>query len=131
MAAMVKVLVFGFFVLFADTLIGQTAATGSQPPGLTVGEILERMKSHDEYQNRRLLGYRAKRNFSAANLRFKMNASLLVETVFQRPDSMDSTVVSHTGSDFIRERVFDEILKAEGETHKSKDKQQVDITPRN
>jgi hypothetical protein len=89
------------------------------------------MKSHDEYQDKRLLGYRAERNLAAANLRFKMDATLVVQTVFQRPDSMDSTVLSHGGSDFIRERVFDEILKAERETHKKEDKQQVDITPRN
>ncbi len=44
---------------------------------------------------------------------------------------MESSIVSHAGSDLIKSRVFDEILKAEGETHKKSDKQQVDITPRN
>jgi len=46
-------------------------------------------------------------------------------------DFMESSILTHSGSNLIKERVFDEILKAEGETHKKEDKQQVDITPRN
>lgn len=94
-------------------------------------QIVDRMMEHNEQQNRVLIGFRTQRTFFAANTRFKMDSTLIVETVFRQPDFMESSVISKEGSDFIRQRVFDEILKAENETHKKADKQQVDITPQN
>jgi hypothetical protein len=54
-----------------------------------------------------------------------------VQTVFRRPDQMESTVTRQEGSRFIRSRVFEKILEAGIETRAKKDKQQVDITPAN
>ena len=56
---------------------------------------------------------------------------MYVQTVFQRPDHLQSTVTQHEGSTLIRSRVFDKILEAESETHSKKDRQQVDIIPAN
>jgi len=97
----------------------------------SVGEILNRMKVHDEWQRRYLIEYRAQRNFSATNLRFEKDATLEVMTTFRRPDTFESQVLRSEGSKVIRERVFDKILEAENETQTTSVKQQIDIVPAN
>jgi hypothetical protein len=96
-----------------------------------VDEILNRMLARNEWQERALLEFQANRKFYAANTRFKTDSTLYVQTVFHRPDLLQSTVTRHEGSNLIRSRVFDKILEAEAETRAKKDKQQVDIVPAN
>jgi hypothetical protein len=114
------------FLMLASALTSRAAPTTP-----TTAEIVERMMAHNQQQDRVLLGYRTQRKFFATNVRFKLDSTMVVQTVFRKPDSMESSVVSQAGSELIKSRVFDEILRAEGETHKKEDKQQVDITPRN
>src|SRR5438876_2219223 len=90
-----------------------------------VEEILNRMMARNEWQDRALLEFRAQRKFYAQNTRFKTDATMYVQTVFRRPDRVQSTVTRHEGSKLIRSRVFDKILEAETETSSKKDKQQV------
>src|SRR5207247_3081852 len=97
----------------------------------SVDQILDRLKVHDEWQERYLIEYRAQRNFHAANLKFEEDATLEVRTTFRRPDTIESQVLRAEGSKLIRERVFDKILKAENETHSKLAKQQVDIVQAN
>jgi hypothetical protein len=99
--------------------------------GQSVEDILARMTVRNQWQDQALLEFRAQRRFYAANTRFKTDSTMDVQTVFRRPDQLESTVTRHEGSKFIRSRVFDKILEAEGETRAKKDKQQVDITPAN
>jgi hypothetical protein len=99
--------------------------------GQELEEILNRMNARNEWQDRALLEFRAQRRFYAANVRFKADSTMYVQTVFRRPDQLQSTVTRHEGSTFIRSRVFDKILEAETETHAKKDKRQVDIIPAN
>jgi hypothetical protein len=96
-----------------------------------VDRILDRMKVHDEWHERYLIEYRAQRNFHAANLTFEEEATLEVRATFRQPDTIESQVLRAEGSRLIRERVFDNILKAENETHSKQAKQQVDIVPAN
>ncbi len=117
------------FLSVSVILCGSLASQAATLP--TAAEIVERMMVHNQEQDRALLGYRTQRKFFAANARFKLDSTMVVQTVFRTPDSMESSIVSHVGSDVIKLHVFDEILKAEGETHKKEDKQRVDITPRN
>ena len=105
------------------------AVQPENPP--SVDQILDRMKIHNEWQGRYLIEYRAQRTFHATNLRFEEDATLEVRTTFRRPDTIESQVLRAEGSRLIRERVFDNILKAEVETHSKLVKQQVDIVPRN
>ncbi len=112
-----------FVLLFAVTALPLEAQT--------VDEILSRMTARNDWQDKVLLEFRARRKFYAANLRFKANSTMYVETTFKRPDYVQSVVKSHEGSNLIRSRVFDKILEAEEETHSKKEKQQFDITPAN
>src|SRR5438128_11370393 len=99
--------------------------------GQSVDDILSRMTARNEWQDRTLLEFRSHRKFYAANTRFKTDSTMYVQTVFRRPDQVESTVTLHEGSKLIRSRVFDKILEAEADTRAKKDKQQVDITPAN
>jgi hypothetical protein len=128
MKSLFKLAIYALLIFAAAPLFGQTPA-GPQTPSLQ--EILDRMTARNAMQDRTLLEFRASRKFYAANLRFKVDSTMYVQTVFRRPDQVQSTVTSAEGSNLIRSRVFDKILEAENETHARKDKQQVDITPAN
>src|SRR5438128_5094599 len=124
------------FTSYALLLIFAAAPLRAQVPSATkpapsVQEILDRMVARNAVQDRTLLEFRALRKFYAANFRFKAESTMYVQTVFRRPDQLQSTVTSHEGSNLIRSRVFDKILEAENETRAKKDKQQVDIIPAN
>jgi hypothetical protein len=123
-------IVFAIVLAFNGPLFARESST--TPAVLpSVSEIVERMMNHNERQNQALIEFRAQRKFFAANIRFKMDSTMVVETVFRQPDSMKSSIVTQTGSDLIRDRVFAEILKSEAETSKKEAKHQVDITPTN
>jgi hypothetical protein len=118
-----------FLILMTMPLNAQTSVT---PQGLpSTQDIVDRMMLRNEWQDEKLLEFRALRKFYAANVRFKTDSTMYVQTVFRRPDHLLSTVKSQQGSTFIRTRVFDKILEAEGETRAKKAKQQVDIIPMN
>jgi hypothetical protein len=110
----------------------RSATAGGRPandiPPLEV--ILQRMRAHDDWQHRHLLEYQVKRTFHAANLRFNLESTLEVRTVFRKPDSFDSEVVRSDGSKLIREKVFDKILEAEDEA-RNKESTRTAITPDN
>src|SRR5438128_3650660 len=106
--------------LFTTTTLGfqnQSVPAVQDENAPSVDQILDRLKVHDEWQERYPIEYRAQRNFHAANLKFEEDATLEVRTTFRRPDTIESQVLRAEGSKLIRERVFDKILKAENETH--------------
>src|SRR5262249_15679497 len=96
-----------------------------------LAEILNRMMARNEWQDRALVQFRSQRRFYAANARFKTDSTMYVQTVFRKPDQLQSTVTRQEGSKLIRSRVFDKILEAESETRGKKEKEQGDITPAN
>src|SRR5437660_12428608 len=129
MKALLKFASYTLLIFAAGPLQAQTPSAPQTGP--SVQEILDRMLARNAMQDRTLLEFRALRKFYAANFRFKTDSTMYVQTVFRRPDQLQSTVTSHEGSNLIRSRVFDKILEAENETHAKKDKQQVDIIPAN
>jgi hypothetical protein len=118
-----------FLILIANPLGAQTSVI--PPPLPSAQDIVDRMMLRNTWQDEKLLEFHALRKFYAANVRFKTDSTMYVQTVFRRPDQLQSTVTSLQGSTFIRSRVFDKILEAENETRTKKDKQQVDIIPMN
>src|SRR5262249_31561628 len=100
----------------AGALQKNTTASGS--PQLT--DILDHMRTHDEWQNRNLVEYQMQRRFYAANTRFKQESVLEAKTTFRQPNSFETEVVRTEGSELIRERVFDKILEAEKEANRQK-----------
>jgi hypothetical protein len=100
-------------------------------PDLPLDAILERMAAHDTWQDRHLAEYTATRRFYAVNPRFKLDATLYVETSYRQPETLESKILHNEGSKLIRERVFEKILEAEAETHTRRAKHDIDITPVN
>jgi hypothetical protein len=92
--------------------------------------ILQRMRAHDDWQDRHLLEYKVQRTFHAANPRFNLESTLEVRTLFRKPNSVDSEVLRSEGSKMIREKVFDKILEAE-EDARTKESGRTAITPEN
>jgi len=131
MLALTLILGFCLFTSATYCFGEQSIPVAKQEDAPKVAEILDRMKTHDEWQRRYLVEYRAQRTFSATNLRFKENATLEVRTTFHRPDTLESYVVRAEGPKFIRELVFYKILEAENETQSATAKQQIDIVPAN
>jgi hypothetical protein len=73
-------------VVFSGTLLGrESSALPEVPP--SVSEIVQRMLTHNEHQNQALLEFEAQRKFFAVNMRFKMDSTMVVQTVFPRPFS--------------------------------------------
>src|SRR5438270_1938597 len=129
MKCLFKFASYALLIIAAGPLRAQSPSGSKPAPSLQ--EILDRMLARNAMQDRTLLEFRALRKFYAANFRFKTDSTMYVQTVFRRPDQLQSTVTSHEGSNLIRSRVFDKILEAENETHARKDKQQVDVIPAN
>lgn len=127
--ALMKCAGYILLILIAGPVWGQNIAL--PPPLPTAEDIVDRMMARNAWQDQMLLEFSALRKFYAANLRFKTDSTMYVQTVFRRPDHLQSIIKSHQGSAFIRSRVFDKILEAENETRAKKDKQQVDVTPAN
>jgi hypothetical protein len=118
--------------LFAALLAACPSTVAAAEEGaVSLDAIVSGMMQQKERQDLQLLEFRALRRFHAANLRFKVEARQEVETVFRRAEPLDSRVLRHSGSELIRNRVFDRILQAERETSGRKEKAGVDITPAN
>jgi hypothetical protein len=130
---MLIALIFGF-CLFTSATRGfaeNSMHLVQQEGAPSLDEILNRMKAHDEWQQRYLIEYQAQRTFSATNLRFEKDATLEMMTTFRRPDTLKSEVLRAEGSRLIRERVFDKILEAENETRSASARKLIDIVPAN
>src|SRR5262245_47629901 len=63
--------------------------------------ILQRMKTHDDWQRRHLLEYQVQRTFRAADPRFNLESTLEVRSFFHKPNTFDSEVLRSEGSKII------------------------------
>src|SRR5213593_1472290 len=86
------------------------SSSGTAP---SLPEALSRMVEYRRWQDNALREYAARRLFQASNRRFKMDSTMEVQTLFRWPYSLQSVVIRHEGSSFIRERVFEKLLAAE------------------
>jgi negative regulator of sigma E activity len=118
-------------LVVACMAIPASAVQDSQSEASVLAEILKRMAAHEERQKSHLVEYRLHRKFYAVNNRFNKEAELEVLTVFRQPGTFESQVIRSSGSNLIRERVFDKILEAEKEANTKTTKQEVSITPSN
>src|SRR5437870_13827571 len=83
-------------ILIANPLGAQTSVT--PPPLPSPQGIIDRMMARNAWQDQMLLEFSASRQFYAANLRFKTDATMLVQTLVRRPDQVQSTVKSSQAS---------------------------------
>jgi hypothetical protein len=107
------------------------ASTKQASEILPVEQIVARMVAHGQWQKQSMLGYKALRRFQAANIRFGVESTMDVMTIFRQPESLESQVLAQEGSKFIRERVFDKILETEKDSIHRKDQIENGILPAN
>src|SRR3954465_4252889 len=60
---------------------------------LPLKTLLDRMVAHNQWQEGYLTEYTALRTFYADNTRFNLDATLIVETAFQQPESVQSKII--------------------------------------
>src|SRR2546427_6654899 len=127
MRILIKCVACSFLLFILSPLLAQATAPPQSEPAPSVQEILDRMVTRNAWQDRTLLEFRALRKFYAANFRFKTESTMYVQTVFRRPDHLQSTVTSHEGYNLIPSRAFDKMLGSAKQTRAKKDRQQVEI----
>jgi len=93
-------------LLFARTFIADT--TAEQTAIRALDEAEARRES-------RLEGYSVTEHYTLQVSRFVKSAEMTVETVYQKGQGKSFTVVSRSGSAMLQSRVFDRLLREEGE----------------
>src|ERR1700740_93704 len=101
--ALMKCAGYILLILIANPVWAQKMVPPSPLP--SAQDIIDRMMARNAWQDRMLLEFSSLRKFYAANMRFKTDSTMYVQTVFRRPDQLQSTVKSQHGSTLIRSRV--------------------------
>jgi MoaA/NifB/PqqE/SkfB family radical SAM enzyme len=94
-------------------------------------QILERMELRNAAQQAALQSARQHRRYHAENRRLNKEASLLVEYQYVAPNQKMFRVIERSGSGSVQKRVFDPMLKAEGDTGAAAARQAAEINRRN
>ncbi|MDP8981738.1 MAG: hypothetical protein M3O35_14245 [Acidobacteriota bacterium] len=92
-------------------LLAQTLAAQSTPEQTAI-HALEQAEARRES---RLAGYTVTEHYKVVSARFGQSAEMVVETVFRKDQGKTYKVLSRTGSSTLQSRVFDRLLKEEGE----------------
>jgi hypothetical protein len=117
-------------LVFVVCLTGRShLACAETHPSLNT--VLRRMVAHDLWQNGYVTEYTAVRTLHGDNSRFNLAATLVVETAFQKPQSVRTKVIRRDGSGWIRELVLDRFLEEEREGHSAFAESGSKITPDN
>src|SRR5438477_11938178 len=116
MRILMQCVIYSLLFIIPGSLLAQSTVPPQTEPLPALQEILDRMMTRNAWQDRTLLEFRASRKFYAANLRFKTESTMYVQTVFRRHDQLQSPGTLDEGTDLVRSRVFDKIVDAENET---------------
>jgi hypothetical protein len=109
------------------------ATTSSVSPGLSVDEIVSRLRQHNEQRAAALRGYLGKRSYSLSYRGFPSDRSAGMEVVahYRAPESKSFDVVSGSGSKLIQSRVFAKLLESEREAANPENQRQTALTTDN
>ncbi|MDE3164529.1 MAG: outer membrane lipoprotein-sorting protein [Acidobacteriota bacterium] len=97
----------------------------------TADEIVQRMLETDSVRRQALQRYTSSRVYVAENKRFSQRAEVAVRESYSFPGKKDFTVLSETGSGYIRRKVIDKLIAAEIESAQKDNRDQTRITPEN
>lgn len=123
----------GFCTKRCAVLTGLALAWGCRlaaaEPGLK--EILDRMVQMDHMRAQLLDSYTCIRIYHLENKRFNKHAQMVVRATCRLPGGRNFEILSETGSETIRRRVFRKLLDAELEASESRHREEVKIIPDN
>lgn len=117
--------------LLLPFLLWGGAPTQTDPPALSVEQVLERMAALDGRREAELQSYTVTRRYFLENKRFRKQAEMLVRMAFRAPGTKRFEVLSEGGSGTVRNRVFRRMIEAEREASRDSTRDQTQITPAN
>jgi hypothetical protein len=106
------------------------ASTTESP--LTTAQVVSRMVEENHRRAEALRSYTSVRTYYL-ELRglLHLKAEMKVKMTYQWPGKKDFTILSQSGSAFVRKRVFQRLIEAENEASGRREHQQTAITPEN
>lgn len=106
-------------------ILGQLAA--QLPPDSAV------LQSRDaaELRETRVAGYSVTEQYALRSSRFSVSAQMTVATVYKRDHGKTRTVISRSGSPTLQSRVFDRLLREEGEMSRGDVRRQTLVNSEN
>jgi hypothetical protein len=93
--------------------------------------IVQRMVQMNQARTKALRGYRSFRHYFAENSAFGLRADVSVQEIYSFPGKKEFTIVSETGSPFIRHRVIEKLMEAEIDDTSSEHREEGELTPEN
>ncbi len=96
---------------------------------LTTAEVVERMVEMNRRRTEALRSYTAIRAYHVENR--SRRADLVVKMTYRWPDQKEFTVLSESGSKFLRDHVLKRLVKAEMESMEKANRQQREMDPSN
>lgn len=124
-----------WFVPLAAILIIVSPAVAQQASvsaPLSADEVMRRVVGMNETRAKALTGYSSLRTYHLeCHCLSHKSADMVVRIEFQAPNKKEFTIVSESGSDTVRNRVFRKLLEAEEESVREENQQRSAITPEN
>lgn len=109
----------------------QGLPAAAQTAQWTADEVVHRLLEMDGARRQALQRYTSNRVYVAENKRFSKRAEVAVRETYSFLRKKDFTVLSETGSDYIRRKVIDKLIAAEIESGQKDSRDQTRITPEN
>ena len=99
---------------------------------LSADEVMQRVVEMNETRAKALEHYSSLRTYHLeCHCMSHKKADMMVRIDYQAPNKKDFTIVSESGSDSVRHRVFRKLLEAEQESMRDENQQRSAITPEN
>lgn len=116
-------------LLFRAPLSGQQVAASAP---LTADEVIRHVMEKNDERTRGLEGYSSLRSYHLeCHCVSHKKADMLIRVDYIAPDRKVFTVVSESGSDTVRNKVFKKLLEAEQESMREENQRRTAITPEN
>lgn len=112
-------------VLFGCVLVGSLAAQ----PGSESAVV--RARDAAELRETRVAGYSVTEQYAIRSSRFNVSAQMTVATIYRRDHGKTRTVISRSGSPTLQSRVFDRLLREEGDMSRGEVRRQTLVNSEN
>ncbi len=112
-------------ILFACVLVGPLAAQQALEPAVV------RARDAAELRETRVAGYSVTEQYVIRCSRFNISAQMTVATIYRRDHGKTRTVISRSGSPTLQSRVFDRLLREEGDMSRGDVRRQTLVNSEN
>lgn len=120
--------------LFSLTPNLRAAETNQQTldPPLTAGQVVSRMVEMSDLRTEALRGYTSLRTYHLElHGVIHLRADMEVKMTYRYPGVKEFTIISESGSAYVRDHVFKRLLEAENQASQKDENRRVAITPEN